>query len=252
MTLHGAAKLDIGHVIERTVSTIAAMARPLLLLPTLLLIGGATFVSHYLSGYHPADPTAVFSSPAYWLAVLATSIVGVVGQAIITGAALDHLFHRRLDVAASFGTAFERLLPVFAFYLLSFLLFVAGLLLLVVPGIVVGLALTVGLPAMLEERLGVVDSMSRSRALTSGSRWRILVLILIGTMIYGGISALFGAPVALAGQESGVPRALLLAIDALVGTFGALLTGAFTAALYAELRLVKEGTGGAALTGIFE
>jgi hypothetical protein len=217
-----------------------------------VLIGGATFVSQYLAGYDPADPTAVFSSPAYWLAVLATSIVGVLGQAIITAAALDHLYRRRVDVRASFATALDLLLPVFGFYLLGFLMIVAGLVLLVVPGVVVALALTVGLPAMLEERLGVVTAMSRSRDLTRDSRLRILALILIGAMIYAGASALLGAPVAIAGEQSGIPRAALLVIDAVLATFGALLTGAFTAALYAELRLVKEGPGGAALTGVFE
>ena len=251
MTLGRAARLDVGHVIERTVSTTAAIARPLLL-PALVLIGGATFVSQFLAGYNPADPTAVFSSPAYWLAVLATSIVGVLGQAIITAAALDHLCRRRADVRASFATALDLLLPVFGFYLLGLLMIVAGLVLLVVPGVVVALALTVGLPAMLEERLGVVAAMSRSRDLTRDSRLRILALILIGAMIYAGASALLGAPVAIAGEQSGIPRAALLVIDAVLATLGALLTGAFTAALYAELRLVKEGPSGAALTGVFE
>lgn len=251
MTLHGRPKLEIGRVIERTVSTAAAVARPLLL-PALLLIGGATFASQYLAGYDPADPAALFSSPAYWLAVFATSVVGSFGQAVITGAALDFLYRRPVSARASFAAALNLLLAVFGFYLLGLLMITVGLILLVVPGVVVALALTVGLPAMLEERLGVVAAISRSRDLTRDSRLRILALILIGAMIYAGASALFGAPVALAGEQSGIPRAALLVIDAVLATLGALLTGAFTAALYVELRLVKEGPGGAALTGIFE
>lgn len=244
-------KIEIGHVIERTVSTGMRAGRALLL-PVIVLIGGSTFVTQYLVGYDPANPTALMGSPAYWLAMFAATLIGAFGQALIVHVALCDLYRRPVSVRASFGVALDLMLPVAGVSLLSLLVVLVGLLALIVPGIIAGLALTVVLPAMIEERLGVVESMKRSNVLTRGSRLRILALILIGTMIYGGVAALFGARFALAGEESGIPPTLLLGIDAILSALGALLIGAFTAAIYVDLRAVKEASGGDGVAGIFE
>ncbi len=73
--------------------------------------------------------------------------------------------------------------PVLAVQVLYLLGTVAGALLLVVPGIILALMWMLAPSALIVERLGVVDALKRSRALTKGHRWALLGLVLVYTLV---------------------------------------------------------------------
>jgi hypothetical protein len=59
----------------------------------------------------------------------------------------------------------------------------AGMVLLVVPGIIVALMWVLVIQVMIVERLGIVDAFKRSRALTKGHRWALLGLFVLYTLL---------------------------------------------------------------------
>jgi hypothetical protein len=73
--------------------------------------------------------------------------------------------------------------PLLAIQLLSLLGIMVGAILLVVPGIIVALMWMFASPALIVERLGVIDSLKRSRALTKGHRWALLGLVVVYSLV---------------------------------------------------------------------
>jgi hypothetical protein len=75
---------------------------------------------------------------------------------------------------------FPTVLAVQLLYLLGTM---AGVVLLVVPGVIVALMWILASSAVVVERLGAIDSLKRSRALTKGHRWTFLGLIVAYSLI---------------------------------------------------------------------
>jgi hypothetical protein len=91
---------------------------------------------------------------------------------------------------------------------------------------------------LVEERLGVIESMSRSSALTQGSRWRIFWLLLLFVLFYFLVSVTSGLLMVAIGMGN---MPMTLALQAIVSGIVALVGAAMAASLYIELRTVKEG-----------
>ncbi len=78
--------------------------------------------------------------------------------------------------------------------LLAGLMILGGLILLIVPGIIVGLMLAFVGYIVIEEKLGPIDAIKRSMALTKGNRWKLfqLSLSLVVLNILGLLALLVG------------------------------------------------------------
>ncbi|MES2225515.1 MAG: DUF975 family protein [Patescibacteria group bacterium] len=74
-----------------------------------------------------------------------------------------------------------------------------GFILLIVPGIILGIMFGFALYGVIEDGLGPVDALKRSRAITKGNRWRmfLLGLALVGINIVGFIALIVGLLVTL-------------------------------------------------------
>ena len=147
------------------------------------------------------------------------------------------------------------------------LLTVLALLALIVPGVMLMVAWSVVLPAVLFERLGVGAAMRRSRELTSGRRWSIfglfvaaLVIVAIAALVAGLVVGFVGGfVVGIFDGLAGVPfnaHGSFAADIRLVGGFGgSIIAQAYMAvvssAIYNDLRVAKEGVGSEKLAGIF-
>jgi hypothetical protein len=113
----------------------------------------------------------------------------------------------------------------------------AGLLLLVIPGLVLLVRWTVSLPALLSEDLGIAASLRRSWALTA-RRWPLaLAMLLVAGLIYAPSLALDRLLYPFAGALE--PRFALAAN--LVHALGATSSPLLFASLYAALRAEVEG-----------
>jgi hypothetical protein len=74
-------------------------------------------------------------------------------------------------------------LPVLIVQALYLLGMMAGMVLLVVPGIIVALMWVLVSQTLVVERLGIIDAFKRSRVLTKGHRWTLLGLLILYTLI---------------------------------------------------------------------
>jgi hypothetical protein len=166
-------------------------------------------------------------------------------QATLVRATIEDLSDRRPNFADCFSTGLMQLVPVIVIAIVGGIGILFASLLLIVPGIMLGVAWSVSVPARVAERTGIFESLSRSAVLTKGHRWKIFFLILITAFVTGftqnvivAASSVFGAMVA------GVFAAVLAAIaSALMATL--------IAAIYVELRTLKEGTDVSALASVF-
>ena len=121
-----------------------------------------------------------------------------------------------------------------------------GFLLFVVPGLIAIAALAVVVPACVVEQLGPIESISRSRDLTSGHRWPILGVglawIIVGFTVVGSMQAALPANPAL-------PRQLVEWMwQVVAGSF----TSVYAAILYHDLRAVREGIGIDQIASVFD
>ena len=130
----------------------------------------------------------------------------------------------------------------------------AGLILLLVPGIILGVMWSVAAPAMVTERLGVMASLGRSRALTKGSRWRIfglltvgLIILLVPLLVTPLLTGALTDPAVAANAGFGISTI----IQGLLGAVASMILITVLAAIYIELRTIKEGASTESLASIF-
>ncbi|MGX8007973.1 hypothetical protein ACVDG8_002685 [Mesorhizobium sp. ORM8.1] len=117
------------------------------------------------------------------------------------------------------------------------------------------LSISVAIPVVVQERQGVFGSISRSRALTKGSRWSVFGLFLaigiVAMVIQLGFSLLFGLTVASAGGISSAGAVVGAVGSSLVSSIFSTVFSVAIAVTYVELRQVKEGASIDQLAEIF-
>lgn len=242
-------KIDIGRVLERGFGVIRRNAGPFLG-AGLVFAGLPNFAIQYLS----ADPaflpeTMTGTVIVIYLGVFLFLVFGsfLLQAAIVRAAVLD-LSGRPASLGASLQAAVSLVLPMLGLAIVAGFGILFGLLLLIVPGIMLYVMWSVAGPVLIQERTGVFDSLSRSAALTSGSRWRVFGLLIIVALLSGVINAVFAV---LPVDPLNDPL-LFAAIFTVSAVLGAVLGAAMTASLYVELRTVKEGAPVDGLATIFE
>jgi hypothetical protein len=242
-------KIDIGRTIQRGFETIGNHALGYLGLALLLAGLPAMLTNYYLLESFTAGDLNIFMSPLYWGSILVTWLSGTLLQASVVRSAILDLSGRPADIAGSLAQAFRLLLPLIGLTILLSIVTTVGFILLIVPGVILYVMLIVSVPVLVEERLGVIDSMGRSRELTRGSRWRIFALLLLFILVYFILAALLGLLVVSIGFENVIAQSV---IQGLTAAITALLVAAMLASLYVELRTVKEGATTESLATIFE
>lgn len=184
------------------------------------------------------------------LFLLFAVIFGGLLNAMLCRAAIEDLNDRRPQVGECFATAISVLLPLIAIGLVSGIAIAIGLVLLVVPGIYLALGWAVAVPVLVQEREGVFGSLSRSRALTKGSRWRLFAMFLVVLVVLWVLQIPLGL-ISLLGASIG-PAAVAPAISAgISATLSSVFSTTIAAVSYIELRRIREGTSIDELAQIF-
>lgn len=263
-------QFDIGRVIERTFGAVGANIVPLSI-AALVLTGVPAFIwaiaeralrsgETFATG---VDFTTGIVAGAIGLVI--SVVCGVLLQGAVTYAVVADLQGRKATLGDSFSAAMRSFWVLLALGILSGLAIGLGLLLLIVPGIILSLLWFVIGPVAVAERAGVSKAFARSRDLTRNHRWWLLLLAVIFVIASGFLSFILnmivmvaagGAAFAAGGTESlgdmsvvsYVALALTTAIEAIVSMVGA----AGVAAVYVELRAVKEGAGHTSVAAIFD
>lgn len=249
-------QIDVGKVVSRAFDVIKRNAGPYagvaLLLGGLpgLLVGFAT-----VYGLDSANPFAMVLSPLYWASLLISWLCGSILQAALVRSSILDLSGRPADIGGSLTAALGLLLPLVGLTLLTSVILIFGLILLIIPGIIFYVMFSVAVPVLVEERAGIIGSLERSAALTSGSRWQVFGVFIIFALFNGAVGMVLGVIGGAAGAGAGGGTSNLIGqlfVSSVSGIAVALVLAALLASLYVELRTVKEGATTESLAAIFE
>lgn len=172
------------------------------------------------------------------LGLAIVALMSVIIQQLLAGSltrgAAGSLLGRAVDVGASYRYAFSRIGALVGLAVLVGIVVFVGYLLLIIPGIIFGVFLSMAMPAFIVERKGISDSMSRSWELVRGSWWHTLGVIVVAGILAGIVSSVIGA----IGGSTFIGSWIF-------GAIGQIITAPFVAlvavVLYVDLRARHEG-----------
>lgn len=152
---------------------------------------------------------------------------------------------QRATIGECLSHGLGRIFPVLGVTILSIICVLAGLVLLIVPGLIVATMLWVAVPVAVVEKPGVIASLKRSAELTSGYRWPVFgILFLLNALdrISGVImeNIYFG--------DLMLYFILSIAIMMIIAAFEAVVV----AVGYHDLRVAKEGIDTDQIAAVFD
>lgn len=258
------AKFDIGRVIERTLFTLGGNLVSFFLLG-LLFAGVPTVLMQYaiqqiaMSGWAAGwDPSMIAFYPviigigSFLLLLLPAYIL--IGA--VTHGTVVFLNDGRAGFVECLATGLKRMLPLVALGLVSTLAIGLGMLLLIIPGVILAVRWAVAAPALVAERVSIMDALGRSAELGSNNRWRIFWLAVVWFVLNGMLELAFTSLMGLMGGallefgESAIW--VYLGIFGIYASISAMIPAAGAAALYSELRRIKEGASTQDLARLFD
>lgn len=199
-----------------------------------------------LAALEPAGPPTAPGALRFFVSSLANLVV----TAALTNGVLEAMNGTRPTLPSLFENGLADVGSVALVSLGYGFLVLAGLVLLVVPGLVAMCALYVAIPAAVVEDIGPGAALGRSMALTKGNRWRILALALVivaVAFVIGGVAGALGA----VGRWM-LPHPIAPLVRTAISVLATPLGACAAAVAYHDLRVAKEGVDTAALVKVFE
>ncbi len=182
------------------------------------------------------------------IAGLVSMVSGVVLQAALTRATVTHLSGEKPNFGQCLMVGLAMILPMIGIAILLSLGVGLASLLLIVPGIILWLCWSVVVPVYVQEKVGVFEAFGRSMALTSGSRWRIFLTMLV-VVIGLWLLSIPAGMLTLAAASAGTVASAIVA--GAISALGSMAMVTVQACIYVELRDVREGVAPADLEAIF-
>jgi len=188
---------------------------------------------------------------------LASFVLTQLAQGGLVRATIAHTDLRTVSFGACVATGVRVALPLLALGILLGLGLMLGFAFFIVPGILLYLAWSVAVPALVVERTGIFEAFGRSRFLTHGARWNVFGIGLVMLVLYYVLIAAVGiATVAVTGLPAGRDGAaafgtLSSVLTALSTTVSTAVVAAVQTSLYVELRDWKDGPQVDQLSDIF-
>lgn len=127
------------------------------------------------------------------IGALIAVLISAVLQAAILRAAAQATIGDPVDVEASYRYGLKRLWSVILVSILVGLVVAAGFILLVIPGIIFLVFLSVSIPVLIVEGRRGTEAMGRSWNLVKGNFWHAFGVIVVAALIVGIISGIIGA-----------------------------------------------------------
>ncbi len=247
---------DIGRVMSATFAVIAR--HPVVFLGLSLIVAGLPYGLMQFLALNPDQLSGpivdlLFADVEdYWLAFMVSGIsvfityfiLAVLLQAMLIVATIRDMRGQDVDIGLCFAEAMKRFLSLIGLAILSLIGIILGLVLFIVPGVILMLMWMVAVPAMVVENLSITDSLRRSAELASGSKGMMFLLAIIFMIASGTLS----------GMSEGIGffnSTASVILTMVAETAVAAVQAAGVAAVYVELRTVKEGPLTDSLTDIF-
>lgn len=189
---------------------------------------------------------------------LVSFVLTQLAQGGLVRATIAHTDHRTVSFGACVATGVRVALPLLALGILLGLGLMLGFAFFIIPGILLYLAWSVAVPALVVERTGIFEAFGRSRFLTRGARWNVFGIGLVMVVLYYVLIAAVGiATVAVtglpaAGRDGAAAFGTLSSVlTALSTTVSTAVVAAVQTSLYVELRDWKDGPQVDQLSDIF-
>lgn len=186
----------------------------------LVLMFGATLLSIFGSVSSPTTEDTLFTSGAATGGLLFVGFVLLVVLGATIAVATEYLIVRaqnsdKLRVREALSRGFKRSGTAFLAMILVGIIVIAGLILLIIPGIYLALRLSYVLSIVANENLGAIDSIKRSFALTKGRVGDVIGAVMISAVVAMLASILIEVVGAVAGAlPTVVYIAIMLALSA--------------------------------------
>jgi hypothetical protein len=250
----------VGSCLAKAVSVYFANFVSFTAMGLLVLVPGSMvllmFFGNLLAGLGPAlltaegrlqaTPMTAVGFLAALVAVLALEYLLI--ATVVCGTA-QYLQGNTTPAAAALAQGLKRGAAIIGLAASTTLLVGAGLLLLVVPGIVIALMLSVAVPVLMLEGRGVRDSLARSRALTKGLRWPLLGVFVAAVAGCMALVALVTLPFDFLLPQDGAITLIGAILEMAAQLFTTVFLAVVVAVTYHELRAAKTGVGTAPLAG---
>jgi hypothetical protein len=199
-------------------------------------------------------PTGLDTVAPFGLTWIINALSGTLLQAALIHGAVSDLNGRPAALGDCLATAIRNLLPLIGIALATSVLTLFGFLLFIVPGVFLALSLCVSAPAQVVEGHGVFEAIGRSSDLTRHHRGAILllfILFIVGSALLRALVEIIPLSLTVASPDlaDDIRR---LVVTPLFQTLSALVGAAGIAAIYFELRTIKEGVGVEALARAFD
>ncbi|HTQ80565.1 MAG TPA: zinc ribbon domain-containing protein [Thermoanaerobaculia bacterium] len=236
---------EIGQVIGETFQVYFANFLPFFLL-SLIAFLPVVLINLSMANRQPVTPDKAL--PYLGGSILFGLICGPVNTAAVTFGVFQHLRGLRPTVGDCLRMGLANLLPVLGVAILQGLVVGAGFAFCLIPGFIFLSKYGVSVPVAMEERPGVLASLTRSGQLTEGYRFTVFGILF--TMILLSILAAGAFTVATKLALASAPwvAALLQQALSLVGNG---LTATATAVMYYRLRSAKESIDIADIASVF-
>ena len=254
MSMQPSQPQSIGGVLDTTFQLYKASVVPSLPLCVLLAVATAPPSIYMLvhGGFDTTDPFAMLAamqSVNYWL----TYLVSVIGTLWAMGAL--YLKIAAIGAGEDLGTApalqqsIRRVPHLFGTSILFFIALAAGLLLLLVPGLILMVSLMLCFNLVMFEEKGPIDALTGSHRLVWGNWWRTAAILTVGFIIvlvlYVVVGIVIGAIMPLVGMSAEDLLVTTLVTNLVVSMLASLLLTPFylslVIAVYWDLKLRKEG-----------
>ncbi len=262
MTVASAApeRFDIGRVISGGFAIVAR--RPVTLIVLTALFGFLpTAATLWLTAdWLPAPAPGAANLAATLQRLGAVELIGVllggmswILQGAVAAAALSDYGDKPLSVTEALAKAAPRMPIVYACGVLATAGIVLGTIALIVPGILLALAWSVGGVVAVVENTGF-KSFGRSAQLTKGNRGSLFIIFLIygvvGTVVSIAVRAVAGGSLMAAGASD--PLWLTIGLQPLGSAVVQVFMTATLISAYVELRGVKDGLAASGLAALFD
>lgn len=254
--------VSIGRIFSRAFGTIGS--NPVTTLGIGFLFGALpSLLIGFAVQIFKADSFLAMGRPAAFgigmFSVLVTILFAIIAQGVLVRVTVAFSEGRKASLGESVMAGLAVAWPLFLLGVVSALGMGLGFVLLFVPGVILYMMWSVAAPSLVEERLGPIEALGRSRYLTRGARWKIFGLMLVVLAVYWMASALvaaftvasYGGIAEVAASAANGPSLVQLAVNAVVATLYSTVSGVIQPSLYVELRDWKDGPKTDSLAQIF-
>ena len=184
-------------------------------------------------------------------------LAGVVLQAALTRASIDDLSGKGVAIGASLNAGLGFMLPLLGLGIVVSAGMIVGFMLLIVPGIMLAVRWSVAPAVLVVEGAGIFDAMGRSAKLTANHRWAIFGLFVLYAIFVWVLSAVImlaipGSFSAVVASQSSAMPVLFVVVMTFVQALQSMILTVGVAAIYFELRQIKEGVGITEIAAVFD